>query len=162
MRLRTLCLAFAFISGVAADAHPGEANESIVRRPCDIVFKRALVNSDPKTAILYGDPSKPGLYVMRVMFPAGYKLMPLRHSDKWLSAVVVSGTYYFGVGEQWDENKLAPYPAGTFYLSQPKTPHFAWAKDGEVIVQYTGMGPSRTTPIPQIVTMPDWWKQIEE
>lgn len=162
MRLPTVCLALAFISGVVADAHTGEANESIVRRPCDIVYKGALVNSDAKVAILYGDPSKAGPYVMRVMFPAGYKLMPLRHTDKWRSAVVLSGTYYFGVGEQWDENKLTPYPAGSFYLSKPKTPHFAWAKDGEVIVQYTGIGPSLTTPIPQTVTLPDWWKEIEE
>jgi hypothetical protein len=41
------------------------------------------------------------------------------------------------------------YPAGTFYSEPPRTPHFAWAKDGEVILQITGMGPSGTTSIPQ-------------
>jgi hypothetical protein len=51
-------------------------------------------------------------------------------------------TLYFGVGEQWDESKLRAYPAGTFYSEPSKTPHFVWAKDGEVIIQTTGMGPA--------------------
>jgi hypothetical protein len=32
-----------------------------------------------------------------------------------------------------------PYPAGTFYSEPPRTPHYVWAKDGEVIIQTTGM-----------------------
>ncbi len=30
-----------------------------------------------------------------------------------------------------------------------KAPHFSWAKDGEVIIQITGVGPSGKTFIPQ-------------
>ena len=41
--------------------------------------------------------------------------MPHWHPDEWLTAMVLSGTLYFGVGEQWDESKLKAYPAGTFY-----------------------------------------------
>jgi hypothetical protein len=63
--------------------------------------------------------------------------------------VVLSGTLYFGVGEQWDESKVKAYPAGTFYSEPPKTPHYVWAKDREVIIQTTGMGPTGTTMIPQ-------------
>ena len=62
--------------------------------------------------------------------------------------MVLSGTIYFGLGDTWDEGKLKPYPTGTF-LSEPKdTPHFVWAKDGEVIVQVTAMGPTATKMIP--------------
>src|SRR5215813_3921219 len=53
------------------------------------------------------------------------------------------------VGEQWDETKLKPYPAGTFFSEPKGTPHYVWAKDGEVIVQFTAMGPTAVTPIPQ-------------
>ena len=36
------------------------------------------------------------------------------------------------------------------FYSEPKdTPHFVWAKDVEVIVQITGMGPTGTKMIPQ-------------
>jgi quercetin dioxygenase-like cupin family protein len=99
---------------------------------------------------LYGDPTKAGVYVTRVKIPPGFKFMPHWHPDEWRTAVVLSGTYYFGVGEQWDESKVKAYPAGTFYTEPSKTPHYGWAaKDGEVIVQITGMGPTGTTPIPQ-------------
>jgi hypothetical protein len=37
--------------------------------------------------------------------------MPHWHADDWRTAVVLSGTFYFGVDEQWDESKLKAYPA---------------------------------------------------
>src|SRR5205823_128882 len=95
------------------------------------------------------DRREPGVYVQRTKFPPGTKVMPHWHPDEWRTAVVLSGTLYFGIGEQWDESKLKAYPTGTFYSEPPKTPHYVWAKDGEVIIQTTGMGPTGTTPIPQ-------------
>jgi hypothetical protein len=53
------------------------------------------------------------------------------------------------VGEQWDETKLKAYPAGTFFSDPKGTPHYIWAKDDEVIVQFTGVGPTAVTLIPQ-------------
>jgi quercetin dioxygenase-like cupin family protein len=99
--------------------------------------------------VLYGDPTKAGVYVTRVKFPAGAKLMPHTHPDEWRTAVVLSGTFYFGLGDKWDETKLKPYPTGTFFSEPKATPHFVWARDGEVIVQVTAIGPSGTTMIPQ-------------
>jgi hypothetical protein len=55
---------------------------------------------------------------------------------------VISGTLYFGFWSQWDESKLQAYPPGTFFTELPTTPHFISAKDGEVIFQATGIGPS--------------------
>jgi hypothetical protein len=71
--------------------------------------------------------------------------LPHFHPDEWRTGVVLSGNYHFGLGEQWDESKLRAYPAGTFF-SEPKG---VWAKDGEVIVQFTAMGPTGLTLIPQ-------------
>jgi hypothetical protein len=34
------------------------------------------------TAILFGDPSKPGVYVTRTKFPAGLKVLPHTHPDE--------------------------------------------------------------------------------
>jgi quercetin dioxygenase-like cupin family protein len=94
--------------------------------PHDIVWKAPPVSPGPETAVTYGDPSKPGVYVMRVRFPAGFKLMPHFHPDEWRTGVVLSGNYYFALGEQWDESKLTPYPAGTFFSEPKGTPHFVW------------------------------------
>jgi hypothetical protein len=58
---------------------------------------------------------------------------------------ILSGTLYYGVGDQWDESKLIAFPAGTFMSEPPKMSHFAWAKDGEVVLQVTGIGPTGTT-----------------
>src|SRR6266540_7396754 len=56
-------------------------------------------------------------------------------------------TLYFGRGDKWDESKFSAYPAGTFYSEPAKAPHFTWAKDGEVIIQITGVGPSGKQPL---------------
>jgi quercetin dioxygenase-like cupin family protein len=98
-----------------------------------------------KTATLYGDPAKPGVFVQRFKFPAGLKLMPHYHPDTPRTVAVLSGTLYYSLGEVWDESKLKPLPAGAFFTEAPNTAHFAWAKDGEVVLQLTSNGPTGTT-----------------
>jgi quercetin dioxygenase-like cupin family protein len=121
--------------------------QSAVKLPNEIEWKAPAVVPGPSTAVLVGDPSKQGVYVSRLKLPAGTKLPPHTHPDEWRTAVVLSGTLYYGYGEQWDDGKLKAYPAGTFFTEPKGTPHFVWAKDGEVIVQITGMGPTGTVPI---------------
>jgi quercetin dioxygenase-like cupin family protein len=118
--------------------------DAIVRLPADIVFKGPL-EGPPQTVVVYGDPSKPGLFVSRVRFSPGWKDPPHWHPDSARTVVVLSGTLYFGAGDTWDESKMKAYPAGTFYSEPPKAPHFTWAKDGEVMIQITGIGPSGKT-----------------
>jgi quercetin dioxygenase-like cupin family protein len=131
--------------GVSQAQAPGAG---VLRLPEDIIFKGPLAGA-PETVVLYGDPSKPGLFVTRVKFSAGWKDMPHWHPDEARTVAVMSGTLYFGSGEKWDETKVKAYPAGTFYSEPPRSPHFTWAKDGEVIIQVTGIGPSGKTFIPQ-------------
>jgi quercetin dioxygenase-like cupin family protein len=147
--MNRLGLVLLLFSGIAAGAHAQSPGESIVVTPNDLAWKASPGTLGLETAVTYGDPSKPGVYVVRVRFPVGFKLMPHFHPDEWRTGVVLSGNYYFGLGEQWDENKLKAYPAGTFFSEPKGTPHFVWAKDGEVIVQFTGMGPTGVTLIPQ-------------
>ena len=150
MQVKRVGLMLLLVSGVAAGAaHAQGLGESIVTMPNDIVWKAPAVSPGPETAVTYGDPSKTGPYVLRVRFPAGFKLLPHFHPDEWRTGVVLSGTYYFGLGEQWDETKLMPYSAGTFFSEPKGAAHFVWAKDGEVIVQFTAMGPTGLTRIPQ-------------
>src|SRR5437764_7418818 len=149
MRINIVVSVLLLVSGLSAGADAQGTNESIVVLPNDIVWKPAPVSPGPEIAVLYGDPSEPGVYVQRLRFPAGLKLMPHFHPDEWRTGVVLSGSYYFGLGEQWDESKLRPYPPGTFFSEPKATAHFVWAKDGEVIVQFTAMGPTGITRIPQ-------------
>ncbi len=36
-------------------------------------------------------------------------------------------------------------PAGAFFTEPPNVAHFAWAKDGDVVLQLTSVGPTGTT-----------------
>jgi quercetin dioxygenase-like cupin family protein len=147
MRVYEACVLAALAAAIPAGAFAQDV-QPVLKLPNDIEFK-APVGPGTQNVVLYGDPTKAGVYVQRTKFPPGTKVMPHWHPDEWRTAVVLSGTLYFGVGEQWDESKLRAYPAGTFYSEPSKTPHFVWAKDGEVIIQTTGMGPTGTTMIPQ-------------
>ena len=137
------------VLATAVTAYAQGAGESVVKLPDQIDWKAPPLIGGASTAILYGDPAKVTVYVTRTKFPAGLKAMPHTHPDEWRTVVVLSGTIYFGLGETWDDSKLKPFPTGTFYSEPKDTPHFVWAKDGEVIVQITGMGPTGTKLIPQ-------------
>jgi quercetin dioxygenase-like cupin family protein len=130
---------------IPAFAH---AQDAIITLPQEIAYKAPLVGA-PEVAVLFGDPTKPGVYVTRVKVPAGVKLMPHWHPDEVRTVVVLSGTFLHGYGDQWDESKLKIHPPGTFFSEPSKAPHFAWAKDEEVVLQITATGPTATANIPQ-------------
>ena len=139
---RLIYLALALVT-VGFSASADTTNTAVLKLPQDIEFKGPLTGP-PQVVHLYGDPIKPGaFFVSRVKFSAGWKDPPHWHPDEVRTVVVLSGTLYFGSGDKWDESKLKPYPAGTFYSEAPKAPHFTWAKDGEVIIQISGIGSAR-------------------
>lgn len=149
MRINKMTLVLALTAGFTFAAQAQNAADSVVKLPSKIKYKAPPKQPGPETVVLYGNPTKPGVFVMRAKFPAGYKITPRWRPDAWRTAVVLSGTFYYGVGERWDESKLKAYPPRTFFAHPSKHPHFAWAKDGEVIVQFTAMGPTGTTLITQ-------------
>jgi len=55
--------------------------QSAVKLPNEIEFK-APVNPGVQTAVLYGDPSREGVYVARNKLPAGLKVMPHTHRTR--------------------------------------------------------------------------------
>ena len=147
MKCRLVVLALCAVMAPTV-ASSQDSPGSVVKLPEEIVFKGPL-SGPPQTVILYGDPTKPGVFVTRVKFSAGWKDMPHWHPDEVRTVAVLSGTFYFGSGDKWDESKFKTYPAGTFYSEPPKAAHFTWAKDGDVIIQITGVGPSAKTFLPQ-------------
>ena len=100
----------------------------------------AALPSPARLAVLVGDPAKSGLYTVRVKVPGGLKLMPHRHPEDRVYTVI-SGVFYIGVGERFDEAKLQAYSPGTVVVLPGNTPHFHWAKSGEYVTQVSGIGP---------------------
>src|SRR5262245_63159554 len=76
--------------------------QGVVKLPEEIEFK-GPVAGPPQTVVLYGDPTKPGLFVSRVRFSAGWKDMPHWHPDEVRTVVVLSGTFYFRSEEHTSE-----------------------------------------------------------
>jgi quercetin dioxygenase-like cupin family protein len=93
-----------------------------------------------RLAVIAGQPSEPGPYMIRVKVPGDVKLMPHRHSEDRVYTVI-SGVFYIGVGEEFDPDKLEAYPAGAVIVLPGNTPHFHWAKSGEYISQVAAIGP---------------------
>jgi quercetin dioxygenase-like cupin family protein len=92
-----------------------------------------------KMVMLYGDPSKPGPYLFRVQFPAGYKLPPHKHEDqRWVT--VLKGSYWSAAGATFEQGQLKRYGPRDTYTTQPGVTHFAWAET-DVVIQEMGMGP---------------------
>lgn len=97
-------------------------------------------------AVLVGDSAKAGLYASRTKFSSGYRVEPHSHPNEKI-VMVLSGTVWVGYGEQFDESKMKAMPAGSVWTEPPNQPHFAWAKEGEVILHVVGNGPTGTNPV---------------
>lgn len=118
-------------------------------RPGRIVPDELVWTTSPRgfqTAKIVGDSKKAGTYVVRVLFPAGLHTQPHFHPDDRV-VTVLSGTMYFGYGDQFDETKMKALPAGSVWTEPANQPHFSWAKDGEAVIETIGTGPSGTTNI---------------
>ncbi len=119
---------------------PGESTfKSIL--PEDIHWKPfAGFPAGAQLAVLVGDPSQPGPYVVRVHVPSGVRLMPHKHPEDRIYTVM-SGVFYIGLGDEFDGDRLKAYPPGSLIILPGDTPHFHWAKSGDYITQVTAIGP---------------------
>ncbi len=98
-----------------------------------------VLNKGAQAAVLSGDPSTAGPFVIRLKLPAGYKVAPHWHpTDE--NVTVLSGTFSLGMGETFDAKATKPLTAGGYALLPAEMRHFAWTKNGATI-QVHGMGP---------------------
>ena len=103
----------------------------------------AVFPAGAKMAVLQGDPSKAGVYAVRLDMPNGYKIAPHFHpTDEHVT--VISGTFMVGMGDKMDATKMTTLPAGGFVTAGANMHHYATAK-GHTVVQVHGMGPFQLT-----------------
>ena len=92
-----------------------------------------------EASVLYGDPSKEGLFVLRLKLPKGYVIPPHSHPKPEI-VTVISGTFQIGMGDTADKSKAKPLAAGGFFGFPPGMTHFAYT-DEETVVQLNSTGP---------------------
>lgn len=109
--------------------------------PDDIQWSSApaALPAGAKIAVLKGDPTQEGIFVMRLWVPAGYQIMPHWH-PAYENVTVISGEAHLGMGDSFDKTKGSVLPAGGFGYMAPQTRHYFWA-EVETVVQIHAMGP---------------------
>jgi hypothetical protein len=97
-----------------------------------------------ENAVLFGDPTKPGPYVMRLRWLPGNMSRPHFHpNDRHF--VVIEGTWWVGAGEKYDPESTVPVPAGGYVLHKAGAIHYDGAKKEPTVIQVWGMGPNTST-----------------
>ena len=95
-----------------------------------------------QTAVLEGDPSKPGFYLTINKFPPGVMSRPHTHPDE-RHCVVLKGTWYTGEGKDWTPEKTVGLKPGEYMRHPSGGLHYDGALDEEVLVLISGYGPTR-------------------
>ena len=142
LRLTPLLLAI----GLAASTQAVELNPAAViyQLPDQITWKDPLGVSGAKTAVLVGDPTKPGMYaVLTKWLPGNFSRPHFHPNDRFIT--VIKGTWWVGSGNKFDTSQTVAMPAGTFVTHFGKQVHWDGAKDEEAILLIVGEGPATTT-----------------
>lgn len=92
-----------------------------------------------QAAVLYGDPSKDGMFAMRLKMPKGYRIAPHTHPKPEI-VTVISGTARLGMGDSGDPAKAKVLPTGSFFALSPGMPHY-FSTDDETVIQLNSTGP---------------------
>src|SRR5207245_955855 len=111
--------------------------------PQDVKWEKDADGSGVERATIFGDPTKPGIYVVRIKFPRGVMSMPHYHQED-RHAVVLSGTWYTGTGDTFAPDKTVGLKPGSYMFHPGGAVHFDGAKEEECVVQIVGYGPTST------------------
>src|SRR5438067_8503394 len=98
-----------------------------IRTPSEIKWVKNAAGTN-ESAVLFGDPSKPGPYVVRVKWLPGNMSRPHFHPNHRF-IVVPTGPRWPGTGHKFDPENTNPMPAGTFVTHFGGTIHYACAYD---------------------------------
>ncbi len=95
------------------------------------------------TRVLFGDPTKPGLYTIQLKVAPNTVIQAHTHRDM-RTAVVVDGLWHFGYGPKNEEVLTKSLPPGAFYTEPAGNSHFARTGPEGATVLITGYGPTDT------------------
>lgn len=93
-----------------------------------------------KVAMIDGDMREAGLFTVRAKLPPDYKIMPHWHQANE-HVTVLSGSFYMGMSDFFDEKTAMEIPAGGFAVMNAGSRHFGFTKNAECIIQVHGVGP---------------------
>jgi len=94
-----------------------------------------------RAAVIDGDPTKEGLFTMRLWLPNDYRIPPHSH-PAYEHITVISGVFNVGMGNTFTMAGVDELRQGAFKVIAPGMAHFAHAA-GETVLQLHAIGPWR-------------------
>lgn len=119
---------------IAADDHHATVQPAALKWVAPAAYPKGA-----QLALVRGDPSKPGMYVVRLRVPAGYRIAAHTHPNDE-NVTVLSGSFNVGTGDRLDESRGEKVIAGGFSFVAKAMTHYAWFTE-ETVLQLHGMGP---------------------
>lgn len=92
-----------------------------------------------RMAVIAGDPTQPGPFVLRAQFPAGYRIAPHWHATQE-NLTMLTGTVAVGMGEKFDQASMTDLAPGGYTAMPAGTRHYLVSKTAATI-QVDGVGP---------------------
>jgi hypothetical protein len=146
--LAKLCgaLVFAVLVPAAASQAVELDPKAVVYQLPDQIKWGPVTPGGNQQAVLFGDPTKPGLYGVLTKWLAGnhFSRPHFHPHDRFIT--VMSGTWWVGSGPNFDPNATVPMPAGTFVTHFGQQVHYDGAKDVDTVLLIVGEGPATATP----------------
>ena len=107
--------------------------------------------SGRRNIYLAGLRNKPGFYVERSIFPAGYKGLPHIHNAD-IYVTIITGAAHLALGNRFDTLANVPvYGPGSFVIIKADQPHYEWFTEA-CTMQIEGIGPNETYYVNEPVT----------
>jgi mannose-6-phosphate isomerase-like protein (cupin superfamily) len=111
--------------------------------PKTLTFQPFPEERGAEIAVLHGNPSEAGHYIVRIRFAANWDGRPHRHNGAEL-LTVHSGTWYVADGDDLDREAAVELSSGSFMALPAGTAMRAFTGDDGAVVDIQGVGPFAT------------------
>ena len=137
----------ASVAGTLSISAAAELNPAalVYKLPNQIPWTRVNA-AGAQTAVVVGDPDKPGFYVVYTKWTKGnhFSRPHFHPNDRYIA--VLQGTWWVGTGPKFDpEHGTVPMPPGSFVTHFGKQVHWDGAKDEDTVLLIMGEGPATAT-----------------
>ncbi len=137
-------IAFAAFSVFSLPLGAAAQDHHATMQPDDLKWSApAAYAKGAQLAVIKGDPTKEGMYVVRLKVPAGFKIGAHTHPNDE-NVTVLSGSFNIGTGEKLDETKGTQIKPGGYSFVMKGMNHYAWFTE-ETVLQLHGMEPQGIT-----------------
>lgn len=137
-----LAMMMAFTSAIADDKIERMSADKMQSFTADKINwqEEKILPKGAQSALLIGDPSKPGVFIAWLKFPANYPIPP--HTHPFTEVItVLKGKLGNGMGEKFDKTNGEVLNTGDSFVLPAGHTHYVWTTDEETIVELIATGP---------------------